>query len=49
MTSRKRGHHGDPPPEHFGPWKTVHTRFSRWNKRGVFQQVLDEFKFEDMP
>ena len=31
-------------PERFGPWKTVHTRFTRWNKRGVFQAVLDEFK-----
>jgi transposase len=30
-------------PERFGPWKTVHNRFSRWNKRGVFQKVLDEF------
>src|SRR5437660_4287562 len=25
-------------PERFGPWKTVHSRFSRWNKQGVFEQ-----------
>lgn len=31
-------------PERFGPWKTVHNRFSRWNKRGVFQKILDEFR-----
>jgi transposase len=31
-------------PERFGPWKTIHTRFSRWNARGVFQKILDEFK-----
>jgi len=27
-------------PERFGPWKTVHVRFSRWNQRGVFDKVL---------
>src|SRR5262245_20922606 len=31
-------------PERFGPWETVYTRFSRWNRRGVFQKILDEFK-----
>ena len=31
-------------PERFGPWKTVHNRFTRWNQRGVLQKVLDEFK-----
>jgi transposase len=31
-------------PERFGPWKTVHNRFTRWNRRGIFQTVLDEFK-----
>ena len=28
-------------PQRFGPWKTVHVRFSRWNQRGVFQKVLE--------
>jgi transposase len=27
-------------PERFGPWKTVHTRFSRWNERGIFEKLL---------
>ena len=31
-------------PERFGPWKTVHTRFTRWNRQGVFQKVLDAFR-----
>jgi Putative transposase of IS4/5 family (DUF4096) len=25
-------------PERFGDWKTVHQRFSRWAKSGVFEQ-----------
>lgn len=27
-------------PERFGPWKTVHTKFTRWNAAGVLEQVL---------
>jgi transposase len=27
-------------PERFGPWKAVHTRFSRWAKSGVWKQVF---------
>jgi len=27
-------------PERFGSWKSVYTRFSRWSKSGVFEQVL---------
>ena len=30
-------------PSRFGPWKTVHTRFTRWNNRGIFERVLQEF------
>lgn len=30
-------------PTHFGPWKTVHSRFTRWNKQGVFERVLSVF------
>ena len=30
-------------PERFGPWKTVHVRFTRWNQRGVFERILEEF------
>jgi transposase len=27
-------------PEHYGPWKAVHTRFTRWAKRGVWVAVF---------
>lgn len=29
-------------PERFGPWKVVHTRFSRWAKNGVWERVFKE-------
>jgi transposase len=29
-------------PERFGPWKSVYTRFTRWQARGVWKHVLDE-------
>lgn len=29
-------------PAHYGPWKSVYTRFSRWVRKGVWQQVLSE-------
>lgn len=28
-------------PERFGHWKAVHTRFSRWAERGVWQRVFE--------
>jgi transposase len=27
-------------PERFGSWKTVHQRFSRWAKTGVFERIF---------
>ena len=27
-------------PERFGPWKNVHTRFSRWSASGVWERVF---------
>ena len=27
--------------ERFGSWKAVHTRFSRWAQRGVWQQIFN--------
>jgi putative transposase len=27
-------------PERYGKWKTVHTRFSRWAKTGVWERVF---------
>jgi len=29
-------------PKHYGPWKTVHNRFLRWSKNGVWAAVLGE-------
>jgi len=33
-------------PEEFGPWTSVHTRFDTWNKRGVWQDVLEWLRRE---
>jgi transposase len=27
-------------PERFGPWKAVHTRFSRWAASGIWEKVF---------
>jgi transposase len=27
-------------PARFGPWKSVHQRFSRWAKSGVFERIF---------
>ncbi len=29
-------------PERFGPWQAVHTRFTRWCERGVWEVVLTQ-------
>ena len=29
-------------PEHYGPWRTVASRFYRWRRQGVFEHVLAE-------
>jgi transposase len=29
-------------PAHYPPWKSVHTRFSRWCAQGLWQRVLSE-------
>ena len=31
-------------PERFGPWHTIHNKFTRWNRKGVFQRILDKLK-----
>jgi transposase len=31
----------------FGPWKAVHTRFSRWAKTGVWAKVFEHLSAED--
>src|SRR5512136_1556487 len=33
-------------PERFGPWKTIHNRFTRWAKRGVWEQLFKELAIE---
>src|SRR5688500_11897842 len=30
-------------PKHYGPWKSVYTRFRTWSRSGVWQRVLDKF------
>jgi putative transposase len=29
-------------PEHYGKWKSVHARFTRWAKTGVWEKVFAE-------
>jgi transposase len=31
-------------PERYGPWPTVATRFYRWTKQGIWQQILAELQ-----
>jgi transposase len=31
-------------PERYGPWRTVASRFYRWQKAGVFQHMFDALK-----
>jgi hypothetical protein len=28
-------------PEHFGAWQTIHSRYQRWRKAGIWQRILD--------
>jgi transposase len=28
-------------PERYGKWKSVHTRFTRWAKKGVWERVFE--------
>ena len=34
-------------PQRYGDWKNVHRRFSRWAKRGVFDQLLPALPDEE--
>jgi len=31
-------------PEHFGPWRTVATRFYRWTRAGLWDRLLSELR-----
>jgi transposase len=33
-------------PERFGPWKAVHTRFSRWAASGIWEKVFQHLAGE---
>jgi len=37
----RSGAHWHDLPERYGKWKSVHTRFSRWAKAGVWERVFD--------
>ena len=37
----RSGAHWHDLPERYGKWKTVHTRFSRWAKAGVWDRVFE--------
>ncbi len=37
----RSGAHWHDLPERYGKWKTVHKRFSRWAKAGVWERVFD--------
>jgi transposase len=37
----RSGAHWHDLPERYGKWKTVHTRFSRWAKAGVWERVFE--------
>jgi hypothetical protein len=28
-------------PEQFGPWETVHGRYQRWRKAGIWERIVD--------
>jgi hypothetical protein len=36
-------------PAEFGPWQTIHTRYQRWRKAGIWQQVLDTVNQDHPP
>jgi transposase len=31
-------------PARFGPWETVHGRYQRWRRAGLWQQILDALR-----
>lgn len=34
-------------PAHFGPWETVHNRYHRWRKAGIWQQILEALSHDE--
>ena len=37
----RSGAHWHDLPERYGKWKTVHKRFTRWAKAGVWEEIFD--------
>ena len=35
-------------PERFGPWQSIYTRFSRWNKSGIWEKILTHLIKHDL-
>jgi len=31
-------------PKAFGPWQSVYTRFNRWTRKGIWQEILEALK-----
>jgi transposase len=36
-------------PERYGPWKAVHTRFTRWAKRGIWATLFEHLAADADP
>lgn len=36
-------------PAHFGPWETVHGRYHRWRKAGIWPQILEALHHDEGP
>jgi hypothetical protein len=36
-------------PDEFGPWETIRSRYDRWRRAGIWQQILDALGLEDTP
>ena len=36
-------------PEEFGPWETIRSRYDRWRRTGIWQQILDALKPQVSP
>jgi hypothetical protein len=36
-------------PARFGPWETVHGRYHRWRKAGLWQQILEALQHDEGP
>jgi transposase len=34
-------------PERYGPWETVYSRFRRWQRKGVWQRILETVQAEE--